>query len=35
LDWENKGLRKTAASKDFSESLKALKEKRDANFVGK
>ncbi len=35
LDMENKGLRKTAASKDFSESLKALKEKRESNFVGK
>ena len=35
LDMENKGLRKTAASKDFSESLKALKEKRESKFVGK
>ncbi len=35
LDQENKGLRKTAASKDFSESLKSLKKKREPNFVGK
>lgn len=35
LDMENKGLNKTATSKDFSESMKALKEKRDPVFDGK
>ncbi|MBD3213054.1 MAG: enoyl-CoA hydratase [Candidatus Lokiarchaeota archaeon] len=35
LDLENKGWVKTLTSKDFKESLEALKEKRDAHFVGK
>ncbi|MBA7709859.1 hypothetical protein ES703_118785 [subsurface metagenome] len=35
LDLENKALRKLFASKDFSESMDALKEKRDAVFVGR
>ena len=35
LDLENKGWVKTLISKDFSESLKALKEKRDSVFIGK
>ncbi len=35
LDLENKALNKLATSGDFSESLKALKEKRDAVFKGK
>ncbi|HEY0087590.1 MAG TPA: enoyl-CoA hydratase-related protein [Candidatus Lokiarchaeia archaeon] len=35
LDLENKGWLKTLISKDFSESLKALEEKRDPIFIGK
>jgi len=35
LDVENKAWGKTLRSKDFKESLKALKEKRDPNFIGK
>ncbi|MHA1143328.1 MAG: enoyl-CoA hydratase/isomerase family protein [Candidatus Helarchaeota archaeon] len=35
LDWENKGLNKTAISGDFNEALKARKEKRDPVFKGK
>jgi hypothetical protein len=35
LDLENKGWIKTLISKDFSESLKALQEKRDSVFIGK
>ncbi|TXT65305.1 MAG: 3-hydroxypropionyl-coenzyme A dehydratase [Promethearchaeota archaeon] len=35
LDLENKGWVKTLTSKDFKESLEALKQKRDANFIGK
>ena len=35
LDLENRAWGKTVRSKDFSESLKALKEKRDAVFIGK
>ena len=35
LDLENKGLRKTFRSKDFSESMRALKEKRDPIFIGR
>ena len=35
LDLENKVLRKTFRSKDFRESMNALKEKREANFIGK
>lgn len=35
LDLENKALRKTFASKDFKEAMSALKEKRDANFIGR
>lgn len=35
LDFENRGWVKTLTSKDFNESLEALKEKRDANFIGK
>jgi 2-(1,2-epoxy-1,2-dihydrophenyl)acetyl-CoA isomerase len=35
LDLENRAWGKTIRSKDFGESLKALKEKRDANFIGK
>ena len=35
LDMENKALNRVATSSDFSESIKALKEKRDANFKGK
>jgi 2-(1,2-epoxy-1,2-dihydrophenyl)acetyl-CoA isomerase len=35
LDWENKALNKLATTGDFSESMKALKEKRDAVFKGK
>jgi enoyl-CoA hydratase/carnithine racemase len=35
LDLENKMWTKTIQSKDFRESLKALKEKRDSNFIGK
>lgn len=35
LDSENRAWGKTIRSKDFNESLKALKEKRDAVFIGK
>lgn len=35
LDLENKALRKTFISKDFNESMQALKEKRTPHFVGK
>ncbi|MBD3196317.1 MAG: enoyl-CoA hydratase [Candidatus Lokiarchaeota archaeon] len=35
LDLENKGLRKTFRSKDFRESMNALKEKRETRFIGK
>ena len=35
LDMENRAWGKTIRSKDFSESLKALKEKRDPKFNGK
>ena len=35
LDLENKSLRKTFRSKDFNESMKALKEKRDPVFIGR
>lgn len=35
LDLENKMWSKAIRSKDFNESLKALKEKREANFIGK
>jgi enoyl-CoA hydratase/carnithine racemase len=35
LDLENKMWTKTIQSKDFEESLKALKEKRDPTFLGK
>ncbi|MBD3229502.1 MAG: enoyl-CoA hydratase [Candidatus Lokiarchaeota archaeon] len=35
LDKENKALNRLAATSDFSESIKALKEKRDAVFKGK
>ncbi|MFX1513841.1 MAG: enoyl-CoA hydratase/isomerase family protein [Promethearchaeota archaeon] len=35
LDLENKALRKTFTSKDFNESMQALKEKRNPNFIGK
>jgi len=35
LDLENKGLRKTFRSKDFNESMRALKEKRDPVFIGR
>ena len=35
LDLENKGLRKTFRSKDFHKSMKALKEKREPEFIGK
>ena len=34
LDLENSALRKAFTSKDFNESMKALKEKRDPVFVG-
>jgi len=34
LDLENKGLRKTFRTKDFNESMIALKEKRDPSFIG-
>ncbi|MFX0031541.1 MAG: enoyl-CoA hydratase/isomerase family protein [Candidatus Hodarchaeota archaeon] len=35
LDLENKALRKTFRSKDFNESILALKEKRTPTFIGK
>jgi 2-(1,2-epoxy-1,2-dihydrophenyl)acetyl-CoA isomerase len=35
LDLENKALRKAFTSKDFTESMKALKEKRDPVFLGR
>ncbi|MFX0153416.1 MAG: enoyl-CoA hydratase/isomerase family protein [Candidatus Hodarchaeota archaeon] len=35
LDLENRGLRKTFASKDFAESMNAIKEKRDPVFIGR
>ncbi len=35
LDLENKGWIKTLVSKDFNESLNALKEKREPKFIGK
>jgi len=35
LDLENKMWTKTIQSKDFGESLRALKEKRDPTFIGK
>jgi enoyl-CoA hydratase/carnithine racemase len=35
LDLENKALRKTFISKDFNESMQALKEKRAPTFIGK
>jgi enoyl-CoA hydratase/carnithine racemase len=35
LDLENKALRKTFISKDFKESMDALKEKREPVFIGK
>ncbi len=35
LDLENKALRKTFISKDFKESMQALKEKREPIFIGK
>ncbi|MFX1419785.1 MAG: enoyl-CoA hydratase/isomerase family protein [Promethearchaeota archaeon] len=35
LDLENKMWTKTIQSKDFGESLNALKEKRDSHFIGK
>jgi enoyl-CoA hydratase/carnithine racemase len=35
LDLENKSLRKLFATHDFKESMKALKEKRDAIFTGR
>lgn len=35
MDLENRGWTKALISKDFSESLKALKEKRDPVFIGK
>jgi enoyl-CoA hydratase/carnithine racemase len=35
LDLENRGLRKTFASKDFNEFMKAVKEKRDPVFIGR
>ena len=35
LDLENKALRKTFTTKDFSESMQSLKEKRDPIFIGK
>jgi len=35
LDLENKGLRKLFRSKDFNESMRALKEKRDPIFIGR
>jgi 2-(1,2-epoxy-1,2-dihydrophenyl)acetyl-CoA isomerase len=35
LDLENRGLRKTFASKDFNEFMRAVKEKRDPVFIGR
>ena len=35
LDLENRALRKAFTSKDFNESMKALKEKRDPIFIGR
>lgn len=35
LDKENRALRKTLTTHDFRESMEALKEKRDAVFIGK
>ncbi len=35
MDLENKMWKKTVRSKDFTESMRALKEKREALFVGK
>ena len=35
MDFENKMWSKAIRSKDFGESLKALKEKRDPIFIGK
>ncbi len=35
LDLENKGLRKTFRSKDFMESMNALKEKHEPHFIGR
>ncbi|MFX1526200.1 MAG: enoyl-CoA hydratase/isomerase family protein [Promethearchaeota archaeon] len=35
LDIENKALRKSFTSKDFNESMQALKEKRAPNFIGR
>ncbi|MFX0035507.1 MAG: enoyl-CoA hydratase/isomerase family protein [Candidatus Hermodarchaeota archaeon] len=35
LDLENRALRKVFTSKDFNESMKALKEKRDPVFIGR
>jgi enoyl-CoA hydratase/carnithine racemase len=35
LDLENKALRKAFTSKDFNESMKALKEKREPIFIGR
>ena len=35
LDLENRGLRKAFTSKDFNESMKAIKEKRDPVFIGR
>jgi enoyl-CoA hydratase/carnithine racemase len=35
LDLENKGLRKAFRSKDFMESMNALKEKREPHFIGR
>ncbi len=34
LDLENKGWKKTLRSKDFRRSIKALKEKKDTEFIG-
>jgi 2-(1,2-epoxy-1,2-dihydrophenyl)acetyl-CoA isomerase len=35
LDLENRGLRKAFTSKDFNESMKSIKEKRDPVFIGR
>ncbi|MFW9949464.1 MAG: enoyl-CoA hydratase-related protein, partial [Candidatus Thorarchaeota archaeon] len=35
LDLENKGLRKSFRTKDFNESMTALKEKRNPIFIGR